>query len=181
VRTAWQWKAQTSIWFLEDHTNRTSHVGRETKSAMVWRTCCITAPLTYRTVKKVAPERTVHIVRLKVYILQLKANDRRLSPMQDSQNSAGELPAATASGGLPEPPDLFELPPRVRSVLHREPVVYREALLGILRGNDAALAAAAVRLLLALVQSRAVDPELLDVAGAVFPMTCRRVRASGQK
>ncbi len=85
--------------------------------------------------------------------------------MQDSENSAGELPAA-ASGGLPEPPDLFELPPRVRNVLHREPVVYREALLGILRGNDAALAAAAVRLLLALVQSRAVDPELLDVAGA---------------
>ncbi len=72
-----------------------------------------------------------------------------------------------AAGGLPHP-DLFELPPRVRAVLHREPIVYREAVLGILRGNDAALAAAAVRLLLALVQSRAVDPELLDVAGAAL-------------
>ena len=95
-----------------------------------------------------------------------REEDNTQRSVQDSANSAGELRPAP-SGGPPEPPDLFELPPRVRNVLHREPVVYREALLGILRGNDAALAAAAVRLLLALVQSRAVDPELLDVAGGL--------------
>lgn len=70
--------------------------------------------------------------------------------------------AAEASGGGGSP---FPLPRRVQRALHLEPALYRETFLSILRGNDAALAAAAVRVLLSLLHSRYVEPELLDVAG----------------
>ena len=37
--------------------------------------------------------------------------------------------------------------------------------MSIVRGNDASLAAAAVRVLAAMIHSRHIEPELLDVAG----------------
>ena len=64
--------------------------------------------------------------------------------------------------------DAFGLARHARRVLQLAPSSYRAAFLAVLRGGDALAASAAVRVLLALLLCRHVDPALLDAAGR-FP------------
>jgi hypothetical protein len=59
----------------------------------------------------------------------------------------------------------FFLACHARRVLQLQPSAYRAAFLAVLRGGDALVATAAVRVLLALLMSRHVDSALLDAAG----------------
>ena len=59
-----------------------------------------------------------------------------------------------------------QIPPALLVRLQYSPAAYRQALLGMLRGTDAHLAAAAVRVLASLLQSRAVSEEQLELIGA---------------
>jgi hypothetical protein len=56
--------------------------------------------------------------------------------------------------------------------LQYSPAVYRQALLGMLRGTDPLVAAAAVRVLAALLQSRAASEEQLELIGGQAAGLC---------
>ncbi len=87
--------------------------------------------------------------------------------------AAIELPAvatAAAAGAEPAGPAALEggalpLPAGLLVRLQYSPAAYRGVFLGMLRGPDAQLAAAAVRVLAALVRSRAVGEGLLELLG----------------
>lgn len=74
------------------------------------------------------------------------------------QQAAGAEPARVA-------PRRWEIAPALLASLQYSPAAYRGALLGMLRGTDAQVAAAAVRVLAALLQSRAVSEEELELIG----------------
>ena len=59
----------------------------------------------------------------------------------------------------------WQVPAEVLGRLQYSPEAYRQALLGMLRGSDAQVAAAAVRVLAALLQSRAASEEQLELIG----------------
>lgn len=69
--------------------------------------------------------------------------------------------SAPPVGGQQQP-----LPAHLRALLQYEPAAYRGALLGMLHGGEPQLAAAAARLLAALLRSRTLDEGLLEGIGA---------------
>ena len=95
--------------------------------------------------------------------------------------SAGAAPAGDSRPGTPERarqqqagasepaaaalPQRWQIAPALLVRLQYSPAAYRQALLGMLRGTDAQVAAAAVRVLAALLQSRAVSEEELELIG----------------
>ncbi|GAB4821885.1 hypothetical protein N2152v2_008931 [Parachlorella kessleri] len=85
------------------------------------------------------------------------------------------LAAASLDVGQPEQGVALPLPTRLLVRLQYSPAAYRAAFMGMLRGSDAQLAAAAVRVLAALVHSRAVTEELLELMG-LLPRRRRKQR-----
>lgn len=75
--------------------------------------------------------------------------------------------AAAAAAGL-----RWQIPQPLLMRLQYSPAVYRQALLGMLRGTDPLVAAAAVRVLAALLQSRAASEEQLELIGGQAAGLC---------
>lgn len=59
----------------------------------------------------------------------------------------------------------LQIPPALLVRLQYSPAAYRQAVLGMLRGTDAQVAAAAVRVLASLLRNRAVSEEQLELIG----------------
>jgi hypothetical protein len=80
--------------------------------------------------------------------------------------------SGSPAGSRPGSPDeqraaaKWQLPLAVLARLQYSPAVYRQTVLGMLRDQDAQVAAAAVRVLAALLQSRAASEEQLEFIGA---------------
>jgi protein CLEC16A len=99
------------------------------------------------------------------------SSSRPASP--DQQQRAAVATAATAATAAG--PSKWQLPPALLIKLQYSPAAYRQALLGMLRGTDAQGAAAAVRVLASLLQSRAVGEEELEMVG-LLPLRRRKQR-----
>ncbi len=98
------------------------------------------------------------------------SSSRPASP--DQQRQAGLASAAAAAAAAQT---RWRIPPALLIKLQYSPAAYRQALLGWLRGTDAQAAAAAVRVLAALLQSRAVGEEELELVG-LLPLRRRKQR-----
>ena len=98
------------------------------------------------------------------------------SPSSSQPGSPDQLrQVATAAATTAAAPHKWHLPPTLLIKLQYSPAAYRQALLGMLRGTDAQAAAAAVRVLAALLQSRAVGEEDLELVG-LLPLRRRKQR-----
>lgn len=98
------------------------------------------------------------------------------SPCSSRPGSPEQLrQAATAAATTAAAPHKWHLPPALLFKLQYSPAAYRQALLGMLRGTDAQSAAAAVRVLAALLQSHAVGEEELELVG-LLPLRRRKQR-----
>ncbi|DBA96507.1 hypothetical protein WJX77_007106 [Trebouxia sp. C0004] len=91
-------------------------------------------------------------------------------PKSPARNHAEAAPAADGVAGRPPPQpspwlDLF--------ALHEHSLAYRECFLAVLHGEDSQLTAAAVRALVAVVQSKAVSENVLAACG-LLPVRRRR-------
>jgi hypothetical protein len=83
--------------------------------------------------------------------------------------AAAGSPGNPISGSRPgspgDPGQRWQLPQALLARLQYSPAAYRQALLGMLRGSDPQVAAAAVRVLASLLQSRAASEEQLELVG----------------
>ncbi|KAL4427887.1 hypothetical protein ABPG75_001976 [Micractinium tetrahymenae] len=86
-------------------------------------------------------------------------------PSRSQQAAAGVAAAAAAR---------WQIPPGLLARLQYSPAAYRQALLGMLRGSDAQVAAAAVRVLASLLRNRAVSEEQLELIGKLGLLPQRR-------
>ena len=84
-------------------------------------------------------------------------------PKSPAQHRAEAAPAADGVGGRPPPPQAS--PWQALFALHEHSLAYRECFLAVLHGEDSQLTAAAVRALVAVVQSKAVSENVLSACG----------------
>ncbi|KDD74198.1 hypothetical protein H632_c1496p0, partial [Helicosporidium sp. ATCC 50920] len=73
--------------------------------------------------------------------------------------------ASDPPGSALAPPRLPRVPASRLEALQYRPVAFRRAFLGMLRGSDAQLGVAAVRVVAALMRSKALEEDLLDAVG----------------
>lgn len=83
------------------------------------------------------------------------------SPGDGAPSQQPPAAAASASGAAAQ----WRIPLALLARLQYSPAAYRQALLGMLRGTDAQVAAAAVRVLASLLRNRAVSEEQLELIG----------------
>jgi len=83
-------------------------------------------------------------------------------PKPPARHHAEAAPAADGVAGRPTPQPS---PWQALFALHEHSLAYRECVLAVLHGEDSQLTAAAVRALVAVVQSKAVSENVLSAAG----------------
>ena len=89
-------------------------------------------------------------------------------PPSSSSTSGGSAVRGSPAGARPadmQPDSPWRIPAHLLVRLQYTPAAYRQAVLGMLRGSDPQVAAATVRVLASLLQSKMVDEGLLEVAG----------------
>ena len=84
-------------------------------------------------------------------------------PQSSARHHAEAAPAADGVAGRPPPPQAS--PWQALFALHEHSLAYRECFLAVLHGEDSQLTAAAVRALVAVVQSKAVSANVLSACG----------------
>ncbi len=84
-------------------------------------------------------------------------------PKSPARHHAEAAPAADGGAGRPPPPQAS--PWQALFALHEQSLAYRECFLAVLHGEDSQLTAAAVRALVAVVQSKAVSANVLSACG----------------
>ncbi|KAL0053901.1 hypothetical protein WJX82_000859 [Trebouxia sp. C0006] len=92
-------------------------------------------------------------------------------PKSPARHHAEAAPAADGGAGRPPPPQAS--PWQALFALHEQSLAYRECFLAVLHGEDSQLTAAAVRALVAVVQSKAVSANVLSACG-LLPVRRRR-------
>lgn len=96
------------------------------------------------------------------------SNPEAAAAVDGSTNSARS--AATAEGGAASAVQSEASPWQALFALHENSTAYRDCFLQILHGNDGQLVCAAVRALVAIVQSKAASPHVLSSAGQSLPL-----------
>jgi hypothetical protein len=80
-------------------------------------------------------------------------------------NPISSSSSSSRPGSPGDPGQRWQLPQALLARLQYSPAAYRQALLGMLRGSDPQVAAAVVRVLASLLQSRAASEEQLELIG----------------